>query len=104
MSAPESSEATTATPADDTTPAEGTAVEGETKRRGLKRSTKIGLAVIVVLAVLAAAAFTINYFVNSSKFVSTDNAQVDGTQNPDRGTGGRHPRRLARHHRRRPAA
>ena len=82
MSAPESSEATTATAADDATPAEGTAVEGETPRRGLKRSTKIGLAVIVVLALLAAAAFTINYFVNSSKFVSTDNAQVDGTQIP----------------------
>jgi len=82
VSAPESSEATTATAADDATPAEGTAVEGETPRRGLKRSTKIGLAVIVVLALLAAAAFTINYFVNSSKFVSTDNAQVDGTQIP----------------------
>jgi multidrug resistance efflux pump len=85
VSAPESSEATTATTAtsaDDATPAEGTAVEGGTKRRGLKRSTKIGLAIIVILAVLAAAAFTINYFVNSSKFVSTDNAQVDGTQIP----------------------
>jgi multidrug resistance efflux pump len=85
VSAPESSEATTATSAtsaDDATPAEGTAVEGGTKRRGLKRSTKIGLAIIVILAVLAAAAFTINYFVNSSKYVSTDNAQVDGTQIP----------------------
>jgi multidrug resistance efflux pump len=85
VSAPESSEATTtttATAADDATPAEGTAVEGGPKRRGLKRSTKIGLAIIVILALLAAAAFTINYFVNSSKFVSTDNAQVDGTQIP----------------------
>jgi multidrug resistance efflux pump len=80
VSAPESSEATTAV--DDTTPPEGAAVEDETKRRGLKRSTKIGLTVIVALALLAAAAFTINYFVNSSKFVSTDNAQVDGTQIP----------------------
>ena len=84
MSAPEdtSPTTTTATSADDATPTEGTAVEGGTKRRGLKRSTKIGLIIIVVLALLAAAAFTINYFVNSSKFVSTDNAQVDGTQIP----------------------
>jgi multidrug resistance efflux pump len=67
---------------DDATPAEGTAVEGEPKRRGLKRSTKIGLTIIVVIALVAAAAFTINYFVNSSKVVSTDNAQVDGTQIP----------------------
>jgi multidrug resistance efflux pump len=82
VSAPEDTEAATTTSADDATPAEGTAVEGGTKRRGLKRSTKIGLTIIVVLAVLAAAAFTINYFVNSSKYVSTDNAQVDGTQIP----------------------
>jgi multidrug resistance efflux pump len=82
VSAPEDSEGTTAISVDDATPAEGTAVEGEPKRRGLKRSTKIGLTIIVVIALVAAAAFTINYFVNSSKVVSTDNAQVDGTQIP----------------------
>ena len=83
MSAPEGPEGTTATTSvDDATPADGTPAEGETKRRGLKRSTKIGIIVIVVLAVLAAAAFAANYFINSSKVVSTDNAQVDGTQIP----------------------
>ncbi len=72
-----------ATAVDDATPADGTPAEGgTTKRRGLKRSTKIALVVIGVLALLAAAAFAINYFVNSSKVVSTDNAQVDGTQIP----------------------
>jgi multidrug resistance efflux pump len=82
VSAPESPEGTTATtePADDATPAEGT--EAPAKRRGLKRSTKIGITIIVILAVVAAAAFAINYFVNSSKVVNTDNAQVDGTQIP----------------------
>lgn len=83
MSAPEGPEGTTATSVDDGTPAEGAPGEGEKKkRRPLKRSTKIALTVIVVLAVLAAAAFAANYFINSSKVVSTDNAQVDGTQIP----------------------
>ncbi len=82
MSAPEGPDGGTATSVDDAaTPAEGTPAEGE-KKRGLKRSTKIALIVIVTLAVLAAAAFAINYFINSSKVVSTDNAQVDGTQIP----------------------
>jgi multidrug resistance efflux pump len=83
VSAPESPEGGTATSVDDATPAEGTPAEGEKKgRRPLKRSTKIALIVIVVLAVLAAAGFAANYFINSSKVVSTDNAQVDGTQIP----------------------
>ncbi len=85
MSAPESPEGgaavDAATPPDGTS-AEGTPAEGETKRRGLKRSTKIGLTIIVILAVLAAAAFAANYFINSSKVVSTDNAQIDGTKIP----------------------
>lgn len=71
----------TTDPADDTaTPANGT--PEAPKRRPLKRSTKIALAVIVILAVLAAIAFTVSYFLNASRFVSTDNAQVDGTQIP----------------------
>jgi multidrug resistance efflux pump len=61
-------------PGDDDKPAPG--------RRPLKRSTRIALIVIVIVAVVAAAAFTINYFVVSSRYVSTDNAQVDGTQIP----------------------
>ncbi len=87
MSAPEDPEGSTGTSVDDATPAdgtpaEGTPAEGGTARRGLKRSTKISLAIIAILAVLAAAAFTSNYFINSSKVVSTDNAQIDGTQIP----------------------
>lgn len=87
MNAPESFEGS-ATSVDDTTPDQGTQAPQEatasagTGRRSLKRSTKIGLALIVVVALLAAAAFAANYFINSSKVVSTDNAQVDGTQIP----------------------
>ncbi len=53
-----------------------------TPRRRMKRSTRIGLIVIVVLAVIAAAAFAVSFFENASRLVSTDNAQVDGTQIP----------------------
>jgi multidrug resistance efflux pump len=65
---------------DTATPAEGTAAPA--KRRPLKRSTKIALAIIIVLALLAAIGFAVSYFLNASRFVSTDNAQVDGTQIP----------------------
>jgi multidrug resistance efflux pump len=51
-------------------------------RRPLKRSTRIALIVIAVIAVVAAIAFAVDYFVVSSRYVSTDNAQVDGTQIP----------------------
>jgi multidrug resistance efflux pump len=51
-------------------------------RRPLKRSTRIALIVIVLLALLAAIAFAVNYFLVSSRLVSTDNAQIDGTQIP----------------------
>ena len=51
-------------------------------RRGLKRSTRIGLIVIVVLAVVAAAGFGLSYLLDARHFVSTDNAQIDGTQIP----------------------
>jgi multidrug resistance efflux pump len=43
-----------------------------------KRSTKIALAVIAVVSLLEAAAFAGTYFLDTSKFVSTSNAQVDG--------------------------
>ena len=80
MSAPESTENDT----DADTAATPVAAEGETKpgRRPLKRSTRIALVVIVLLAVAAAAAFTISYFLDASRYVSTDNAQIDGTQIP----------------------
>jgi multidrug resistance efflux pump len=63
-------------------PGEPTAEEPGSGRRPLKRSTRIALIVIVVVALLAAIGFAVNYFVVSSRYVSTDNAQVDGTQIP----------------------
>lgn len=50
------------------------------RRRPLKRSTKIRLLVILVIAVLAAAAFGVYYIFNTSNYVTTDNAQIDGNQ------------------------
>ena len=50
------------------------------RRRPLKRATKIRLLVIVGLAVLAAVAFGGYYFFNTSNYVTTDNAQIDGNQ------------------------
>ncbi|MGQ0479652.1 MAG: HlyD family efflux transporter periplasmic adaptor subunit [Pseudonocardia sp.] len=47
-------------------------------KKKLKRSTRIGLSVIGVLALVATVAFTAAYFINSRNFVTTDNAQVDG--------------------------
>ena len=50
------------------------------RRRPLKRSTKIRLLVILVIAVLAAVAFGVYYIFNTSNYVTTDNAQIDGNQ------------------------
>ena len=47
-------------------------------KRPMKRSTRISLTIIVILAVLAALGFGGAYFLYSRNFVSTDNAQVDG--------------------------
>jgi multidrug resistance efflux pump len=47
-------------------------------RRKLKRSNRAALIVILILALLAAGGFGANYFINSRKYVSTDNAQIDG--------------------------
>jgi multidrug resistance efflux pump len=44
----------------------------------MKRSSRIGLIVIAILALVAALGFGGSYFINSRNFVSTDNAQVDG--------------------------
>jgi multidrug resistance efflux pump len=49
-------------------------------KRKLRRSTKIALAVIAVVALIEAAAFSGTYFLYSRHYVSTDNAQVDGDQ------------------------
>jgi multidrug resistance efflux pump len=50
------------------------------RRRPLKRATRIRLLVILGLAVLAAVAFLAYYIVNTSNYVTTDNAQIDGNQ------------------------
>jgi multidrug resistance efflux pump len=50
------------------------------RRRPLKRATKIRLLVILIIAVLAAAAFGVYYIFNTSNYVTTDNAQIDGNQ------------------------
>ena len=49
-------------------------------KRKMKRSTRIGLAVILVLALLAAAAFVAYYILDTRNYVTTDNAQIDGNQ------------------------
>ncbi len=46
--------------------------------RKLKRSTRIALTVILIVALLAAAGFATSYFLNARNYVSTDNAQIDG--------------------------
>ncbi len=49
-------------------------------RRGLKRRTRISLIVIGVVAIIVTVSLVVSWLVNSSSFVTTDNAQVDGTQ------------------------
>ncbi|HWM56257.1 MAG TPA: efflux RND transporter periplasmic adaptor subunit [Pseudonocardia sp.] len=58
-------------------PAEEVAPAG---RRRMKRSTRIGLAIVLVLAVLATAAFITYYILDTRNYVTTDNAQIDGNQ------------------------
>lgn len=55
----------------------GTAPE---PKRPVKRLTRIGLAIIAVVALLAAAAFVTSYVLDARSYVTTDNAQIDGTQ------------------------
>jgi multidrug resistance efflux pump len=50
------------------------------RRRPLKRATKIRLLVILGLAVLVGVAFGGYYVFNTSNYVTTDNAQIDGNQ------------------------
>jgi cytoskeletal protein RodZ len=64
-----------------TAPAAAPAPEAEPAapgKRKMKHSTRVGLTIIVILAVLAALGFGVAYFLYSRNFVSTDNAQVDG--------------------------
>ena len=65
-------------PAPAAPPAAAEPVTGTPGKRPMKRSTRISLTIIVILAVLAALGFGGAYFLYSRNFVSTDNAQVDG--------------------------
>jgi multidrug resistance efflux pump len=47
-------------------------------KRKMKRSTRVGVLVIAVLALVAAGAFTASYVLDARHYVSTDNAQIDG--------------------------
>lgn len=47
-------------------------------RRKLKRSTRIALIIILILALVAAGGFGASYLLNTRNYVSTDNAQIDG--------------------------
>jgi multidrug resistance efflux pump len=49
-------------------------------KRGLKRRTRISLIAIGVVALVVAVSLVASWLINSSTFVTTDNAQVDGTQ------------------------
>jgi multidrug resistance efflux pump len=49
-------------------------------KRKMKRSTRIALLIVGVIAVLAAAGFLASYILDTRNFVTTDNAQVDGNQ------------------------
>lgn len=48
----------------------------------LKRSTRTALIIILVCAVVTAGGFGVSYFLNTRKYVSTDNAQIDGDKIP----------------------
>jgi multidrug resistance efflux pump len=61
----------------DHVPTEGIAPDAP-RRRGFTRPTRIAVVVILIVAVIAGAGFGISYFVNASRYVSTDNAQIDG--------------------------
>src|ERR1700738_4211155 len=50
------------------------------QRPKLKRSTRISLVVILIVAVIAAAGYGVSYFLDARNYVTTDNAQVDGNQ------------------------
>ena len=47
-------------------------------RRKLKRSTRIALAVILIVALVAGGGFATDYILKTRNYVTTDNAQVDG--------------------------
>jgi multidrug resistance efflux pump len=62
----------------DQVPSNGVASVVPPQRHRLKRSTRIALVIIFIVAVVAGGAFGVSYFLNARHYVSTDNAQVDG--------------------------
>ena len=49
-------------------------------RRSLKRSTRVALLIILVVALIATGVFAASYFLDARNYVSTDNAQIDGNR------------------------
>lgn len=49
-------------------------------KKKLSRRTKTGLIVIAIVAVVAAGALIVNWILTASNYVTTNNAQIDGTQ------------------------
>jgi multidrug resistance efflux pump len=54
------------------------AVAAPAPKRKMKRSTRISLLVILVVAVLVAGALTASYLIDARNYVTTNNAQIDG--------------------------
>lgn len=71
-------EAPVMTTADDGQSSNGSAPPAP--KRPMKRSTRIALALIGVVALLAATAFIASYVLDARNYVTTDNAQIDGDQ------------------------
>jgi hypothetical protein len=66
-------------------PGEQPAVDGGPEQAGepkkkMSRKARVRLFVILGLALLVAVAFGVRYLVDTSNYVTTDNAQVDGNQ------------------------
>lgn len=58
----------------------GDGPEEAAPKKGMSRKARVRLLVILGLAVLVAIAFGVRYLVDTSNYVTTDNAQVDGNQ------------------------
>jgi len=61
-------------------PASSAAPAAPAGKRKMKRSTRVGVLIIVVLALIAAGGFTASYVLDARHYVSTDNAQIDGNK------------------------
>jgi multidrug resistance efflux pump len=77
---PAASDDTEVTEAVEPEAAEPEGTPAKAGRPPMKRATRIRLLVILVVALVVALAFIGNYVLNTSNYVSTDNAQIDGNQ------------------------